>query len=597
MTPKEVDFFDSFMDDEDETVSPHKSDLSSSDRTQSSPHSDNQYENSENDELALPDLSELTFENFHQPSQESLFVSPDIHDETNTPESIYENSDDFSESSENVDKDDVSDIEAEMRRRGLIQEDDELNDDEYSFDSDFSHNSEQEEDDSDVSMESVIAEMRSRGLIDEDETLEDDELVAEPEYFDNSDSFAEDDDIALLEEEMRRRGIDLDNDEDEEEDDDEDSESLDWGWSLSEDGEETPESDSETLLDPSRNYTHQDDSAPAWESMGDSDGEDSEDIGWSWETSLSDDESSEDDEAFSPFEDFDPLDDEDDDDDLTEEDLSEEELAELSKVNSVRKNRSEETANEEAEENNSKTKKKNKKTKENKNLFSSFLEKINFEEKKQHILADLRGGDEEDPRKTTDDDDDTERKMPKVLSILLFPFTIIVRGYMWFANLILAILSKIFGILAKIPGVSKVVGSIVFEKLLKIVSIIVPIALILGAAVFFNGRSVETEFSISLPDEGGATMSSYVYDKETGTVSAKISNTGGIIAKVTPSFDMYSSSLLKPWTWFKPSPEFTCTGSQVAVPIDGTINVKVKCPNKPSGLFVKPQGVLNDSGD
>lgn len=94
-------------------------------------------------------------------------------------------------------------------------------------------------------------------------------------------------------------------------------------------------------------------------------------------------------------------------------------------------------------------------------------------------------------------------------------------------------------------------------------------------------NSIANPTSITFPDEGSAKIGQFTFDKDTMTASGTITNTGDVIADVKPVFTIWTYHIsANPRNWAAFKKVGTCEGAQVAVPIDGTKQVSVKCDVK-----------------
>lgn len=139
--------------------------------------------------------------------------------------------------------------------------------------------------------------------------------------------------------------------------------------------------------------------------------------------------------------------------------------------------------------------------------------------------------------------------------------------------------TKIFSSLGKIPFIGKI-----FNPLIKVASVALTVLLLLPLLliplIVYNVavNTVPNEAELLLPDNGSVIIANVNFDKSTQTANALITNTGDIIAEVTPEFTIWIYELgLNPATWVKFSPFDTCIGESTVVDIDTSVEVQVEC--------------------
>jgi hypothetical protein len=110
----------------------------------------------------------------------------------------------------------------------------------------------------------------------------------------------------------------------------------------------------------------------------------------------------------------------------------------------------------------------------------------------------------------------------------------------------------------------------------------------------FAGNAITNPPILKFPDGGSATIGKFKFDKGTQTATATVTNTGDVIADVTPVFTVWSYELgLNPTKWVAFQKLGECKGTPVSVPIDGVEEVSAKCAFESiEGITPKASGSL-----
>lgn len=168
--------------------------------------------------------------------------------------------------------------------------------------------------------------------------------------------------------------------------------------------------------------------------------------------------------------------------------------------------------------------------------------------------------------------------------------------YMGLVNLIFGVISGILGILSKLPLIGFIFSAALgATNILKGIATYLPLVFVIGILATISYFSVPREAEILLPDSGSATLSELSFNSETMTATGTVTNTGDVIANVSPEFSIYTiQPELNPKTWFIPTPVATCVGGEVSVDIDGSQTVDMACSGTITGYIPRVGGVLSE---
>lgn len=253
-----------------------------------------------------------------------------------------------------------------------------------------------------------------------------------------------------------------------------------------------------------------------------------------------------------------------------------------------------------------------------KNKFEEFKKKASAELKGEDPNNAPKGSANEDAEEDTDNDngaedgENTPNKQNKgglaripgyaFLSRLfnMKPFQLIGKIlrplktlYLAIVNLLFKAIQSVLGLFAKIPLIGKPFSWLLqFSHIIRYVATSIPLLLIIALIVYLNRSAVPPTSSTALPDQGAASIGQMSYDGDTGTAKGTITNSGEVIATVTPTFTVYSSSPLSPLSWPFPKERTQCKGVPVKLEIGQSKEVQAKCEDSVSGFFLKTTASL-----
>lgn len=215
--------------------------------------------------------------------------------------------------------------------------------------------------------------------------------------------------------------------------------------------------------------------------------------------------------------------------------------------------------------------------------FQNYLNKVKSE---------LHGGEEPEPNENQDST--PIQKSPVNLFYSLWGF--ISHLYKFVIDFFFEVITFILRIIAVIPLIGRLAKlALAATSVLRAIAMLMPPVFIVGSIILTNMFIIPKSADIELPDSGGASISEMSYDSKTGEVTGTLKNTGDVIAQVSISFDVYSTSLtINPVSWFSPTKKLSCTSDIVSVDIDSQTQVKVFCGDKPSGFFYRVKGSINE---
>lgn len=159
----------------------------------------------------------------------------------------------------------------------------------------------------------------------------------------------------------------------------------------------------------------------------------------------------------------------------------------------------------------------------------------------------------------------------------------IVSAYMWVANILYSVLTKLFTILGKVPVIGKI-----FRKLNSFMKVggkkyfpLVLIILLVFIPLYF---SVPKGSKITYPDGGEVQLSNFSYTGD--TAKGKIENTGENIAEGEPIYSIYGYKPgINPKSWVTFTFLGSCEGEEVIIEIGETKEISQKCVPEATGLF------------
>lgn len=190
--------------------------------------------------------------------------------------------------------------------------------------------------------------------------------------------------------------------------------------------------------------------------------------------------------------------------------------------------------------------------------------------------------DEASPRGDEDDDEDDESSVGDMAKSLLEASK---KG-------LLATVAFAGGFLKKLPGVGKLITSTTRAAIGLALVIAIPVALIFASAFITRSATAPPESAtVSLPDEGGVEMSNMVLNDEGTKLTATLTNTGEVIADVTPSATIKAAELKNPVSWYVRTDVGECTGETANLDIEESVEVTLSCTGS-NGSSVKAEGSL-----
>jgi hypothetical protein len=197
------------------------------------------------------------------------------------------------------------------------------------------------------------------------------------------------------------------------------------------------------------------------------------------------------------------------------------------------------------------------------------------------------GTDKDQPKRKKKTRGKKGRKTPGIL-------TTIAKPYLWLVGIVFGLLTGILKLLSKLPLIGRLFKPLLaFTRGLEMLARFLPLVLLIGvgAAIFY--LSVPGDSSITLPDEGSATFSSFAFDAATLTASGVVTNTGAVIAEVQPIFTIHTlSPTWNPTTWVLPQAVLECRGEMTYIDIGAEQTLTATCGAEPTGLLPRATGVL-----
>lgn len=146
-------------------------------------------------------------------------------------------------------------------------------------------------------------------------------------------------------------------------------------------------------------------------------------------------------------------------------------------------------------------------------------------------------------------------------------------------------------ILSKLPLVGKLVTNAVRAGVTLVLLVAVPVALIVVSSAIVRASTAPSEtVTISLPDNGSVAMSKMVLSDDGDSLTATLTNTGDVIADVTPNANLKAVVITSPISWYKRADVGSCTGEMVTVDIEASTDVTLKCTTSDEKAI--PEGVL-----
>lgn len=205
-------------------------------------------------------------------------------------------------------------------------------------------------------------------------------------------------------------------------------------------------------------------------------------------------------------------------------------------------------------------------------LPSGAAEKWN--EIKKQAAAELKGKDSPEDDDEPEDDLEQESGPGKVSAALSKPP------------------AMFFGTLGRVPVVGKPFAAVANNnQLLKLFGFLLPVLVIMGAALFFNSRAVPNTSAYGFPDGGHVTASQTSIQE--GNVKTTLRNDGEVIARVTLKFKIHAVNPVNPITWFKPSVVAECTGKDIEIATGGFAEVSSQCSG--SGVWQRAEVLIETS--
>ena len=128
---------------------------------------------------------------------------------------------------------------------------------------------------------------------------------------------------------------------------------------------------------------------------------------------------------------------------------------------------------------------------------------------------------------------------------------------------------------------------------LPLIAVILLLAIPFGV-YSFAGNAIANPPILTFPDGGSATIGNFKFDEATKTASGTITNTGDVVADVTPVFSVWTYEFgLDPRKWLAFQELGKCEGAPVSVDIDATADVSAQCSFETvEGITPKASGSL-----
>lgn len=141
--------------------------------------------------------------------------------------------------------------------------------------------------------------------------------------------------------------------------------------------------------------------------------------------------------------------------------------------------------------------------------------------------------------------------------------------------------------LSKIPIIGKFATNTLKTGISLLLILAVPVAIVLvTSAIARSATGPDDVATASLPDNGSAQMSEMTLSDDGKKLTVKITNTGDIIADVTPSATLEGVKLSNPISWYTRTEMGKCTGETVTVDIDDSVETTLKCDADSDNLTV-----------
>lgn len=145
--------------------------------------------------------------------------------------------------------------------------------------------------------------------------------------------------------------------------------------------------------------------------------------------------------------------------------------------------------------------------------------------------------------------------------------------------------------LSKLPMIGHLITSLVRTSVALALIVVIPLVLIMVSSSISRSMTAPSDTaSVSLPDEGGAQLSNMKVTDDGKSLTGTITNTGEVIAEVTPSATLKGVNLKDPVSWYVRTDLGTCTGKPVTVDIDDSVDVKLTCDSPTNNVV--PEGAL-----
>lgn len=205
------------------------------------------------------------------------------------------------------------------------------------------------------------------------------------------------------------------------------------------------------------------------------------------------------------------------------------------------------------------------------------------EQASEDTLEDFDESDDdtEDPQPEEDEDDDESSVSDMAKSAL----EAIKKG-------LLSVVAFAGGLLKKLPGVGKLVTNTTRAAIGLALIIAIPVALVFVSAFITRSATAPPEaVAVSLPDQGGVEMSNMALNDDGTELTATLTNTGEVIADITPSATIKATDLKNPISWYVRSDVGECTGETTNLDIEESVEVTLSCTGS-SGSSVKIEGSL-----
>lgn len=152
-------------------------------------------------------------------------------------------------------------------------------------------------------------------------------------------------------------------------------------------------------------------------------------------------------------------------------------------------------------------------------------------------------------------------------------------------------LSSAQKLLSKLPLVGKFVTSAARAGIALVLVIAIPVALVIvSSAITRSVTAPEDTASVSLPDNGGVEMSAMKLSDDGKKLTATLSNTGDVIADVTPSATLKAVDLSNPISWYVRKDVGSCKGELANIDIEASVEVTLKCDSSDGDAV--PEGAL-----